>query len=124
MFSTRDGRLLAVSRPSFADVVWIDLATGEIVRRQLMDGYRTDHMNVSPDGRRLVVSDSTSQAVHEYVLGGADNPRTGTRLRTFESGRDARTRATTPSTASGSSTPASAGSTRRSTRVSWTRSAT
>ena len=43
-------------------------------------------MNVSPDGRRLVVSDSTAKTVHEYVLGGKDNPRTGTRLRTFESG--------------------------------------
>jgi hypothetical protein len=86
MFATRDGRLLAVSRPSFGDVVWIDLASGAIVRRQLMDGFRTDHMNVSPDGRRLVVSDSTSRAVHEYVLGGASNPRTGNRLRTFESG--------------------------------------
>ena len=86
LFSTRDGRLLAVSRPSFADVVWIDLASGEIVKRQVLDGFRTDHMNVSPDGRRLVVSDSTSKAVHEYVLGGAGNPRTGMRLRTFESG--------------------------------------
>ncbi len=26
MFSTTDGRYLAVSRPSFADVVWIDVA--------------------------------------------------------------------------------------------------
>ena len=86
MFSTRDGQLLAVSRPSFADVVWIDLATGAIVKRQVMDGYRTDHMNVSPDGRRLLVSDSTSKTVHEYVLGGVANPRTGMRVRTFESG--------------------------------------
>jgi hypothetical protein len=86
MFATRDGRLLAVSRPSFGDVVWLDLATGAIVKRQVMDGFRTDHMNVSPDARRLVVSDSTSKAVHEYVLGGADNPRTGTRLRSFGSG--------------------------------------
>ncbi len=86
LFTTRDGRLLAVSRPSFADVVWIDLASGSIVKRQVMDGFRTDHMNVSPDGRRLVVSDSTSKSVHEYVLGGAANPRTGMRLRTFESG--------------------------------------
>jgi hypothetical protein len=51
-----------------------------------MHGYRTDHMNFSPDGRRLVVSDSTSKSVHEYVLGGADNSRTSTRLRSFESG--------------------------------------
>ena len=86
MFSTRDGKLVAVSRPSFADVVWIDLASGTIVKRQPMDGYRSDHMGVSPDGRRLVVSDSTSKTVHEYVLGGADNPRTGKRLRTFDSG--------------------------------------
>jgi len=86
MFTTRDGRLLAVSRPSFADVVWIDLATGKIVAEQQMDGYRTDHMGVSPGGRRLVVSDSTANTVHEYVMGGAGRPRTGLRLRTFESG--------------------------------------
>lgn len=86
MFTTRDGRLLAVSRPSFADVVWIDLATGKIVAEQQMDGYRTDHMGVSPNGRRLVVSDSTANTVHEYVMGGAGKKRTGLRLRTFESG--------------------------------------
>jgi hypothetical protein len=86
LFTTRDGTLLAASRPSFGDVVWIDLASGAIVKRQRMDGYRTDHMNVSPDGRRLVVSDSTAKTVHEYVLGGTGNPRTGTRLRTFDSG--------------------------------------
>ena len=86
MFTTRDGRMLAVSRPSFADVVWIDLATGRIVAEQQMDGYRTDHMGVSPNGRRLVVSDSTANTVHEYVMGGAGRTRTGQRLRTFESG--------------------------------------
>jgi hypothetical protein len=59
MFTTRDGNLVAVSRPSFSDVVWIDLASGRIVAEQQMNGYRTDHMNVSPDGRRLLVSDST-----------------------------------------------------------------
>ena len=57
MFATRDGKLLAVSRPSFGDVVWIDLASGKIVERQVMDGFRTDHMTVSPDRRRLLVSD-------------------------------------------------------------------
>ena len=86
MFTTRDGTLVAVSRPSFADVVWIDLATGKIVAEQQMDGYRTDHMTVSPNGRRLLVSDSTARSVHEYVMGGRDRKRTGTRLRTFESG--------------------------------------
>jgi hypothetical protein len=86
MFATRDGKLLAVSRPSFADVVWLDLPSGRIVARQVMDGFRTDHMTVSPDRRRLLVSDSTAKTVHEYVLGGKGNRRTGERLRSFPSG--------------------------------------
>ena len=51
MFTTTDGRYLAVSRPSFADVVWIDIAKavaeepGAIVHEEQMDGYRTDHMD-------------------------------------------------------------------------------
>jgi DNA-binding beta-propeller fold protein YncE len=96
MFTTRDGRFLAVSRPSFADVVWIDIAkatagrSDSIVREQQMDGYRTDHMGLSPDGRRLLVSDSTSRQVIEYsmvdeVVGGRQI-RMGDRLRTFVSG--------------------------------------
>jgi YVTN family beta-propeller protein len=80
MFTTPDGRLVAVSRPSFADVVGIDLATGDIVWRFPMEGYRADHMGVSPDGRRLLVSDSTANKVHELDL------RTGEKLREFPSG--------------------------------------
>ncbi len=38
MYSSNDGRLLIVSRPSFADVVALDLATGEIVWRFAVDG--------------------------------------------------------------------------------------
>ena len=68
MFTTHDGRLLAVSRPSFADVVGIDLATGEIRWRFPMEGYRSDHMGVSPDGTRLLVSDSTANKVHELDI--------------------------------------------------------
>ena len=68
MYTTHDGRLLAVSRPSFADVVGIDLATGEIVWRFPMEGYRADHMGVSPDGTRLLVSDSTANKVHELDI--------------------------------------------------------
>src|SRR3954452_14542949 len=96
MFTTRDGRYLAVSRPSFADVVWIDIAKAtagrvdSIVREQQMDGYRTDHMGLSPDGRRLLVSDSTSRQVIEFSM--VDETvdgrqiRMGDRMRTFESG--------------------------------------
>jgi outer membrane protein assembly factor BamB len=80
MFTTHDGRLVAVSRPSFADVVGIDLASGAIVWRFPMEGYRADHMGVSPDGTRLLVSDSTAGKVHELDL------RTGAKLREFDSG--------------------------------------
>ena len=75
MFSTPDGTLLAVSRPSLADVVGIDIATNNILWRFPMEGYRTDHMGVSPDGKKLLVSDSTANKVH--VL----NLRTGAKLR-------------------------------------------
>jgi DNA-binding beta-propeller fold protein YncE len=80
MFSTHDGRLVAVSRPSFADVVGIDLASGAIRWRFPMEGYRADHMGISPDGERLLVSDSTANKVHELDI------RTGTKLREFTSG--------------------------------------
>ncbi|MGH8965446.1 MAG: YncE family protein, partial [Actinomycetes bacterium] len=80
MFSTHDGTLVAVSRPSFADVVGIDLRTEEIVWRFPMEGYRSDHMGVSPDGTKLLVSDSTERKVHELDL------RTGEKLREFPSG--------------------------------------
>lgn len=86
LFTTRDGNLVAVSRPSYGDVVWIDMATNKIVAEQEMEGFRTDHMQVSPDGKRLLVSDSTKKKVHEYVLGGRGNPRTGKHLRSFPSG--------------------------------------
>jgi YVTN family beta-propeller protein len=80
MFTTHDGRLVAVSRPSFADVVGISLRTEKIVWRFPMDGYRSDHMAVSPDGRRLLVSDSTENVVHEL------NIRTGEKTGEFPSG--------------------------------------
>ncbi|MGH2804688.1 MAG: serine/threonine protein kinase, partial [Thermoleophilaceae bacterium] len=65
MFTSHDGRFVYVSRPSFADVVGIDLRTGAIVWRFPMEGYRSDHMAISPDGTRLLVSDSTANKVHE-----------------------------------------------------------
>jgi hypothetical protein len=97
MFSTGDGRFLAVSRPSFADVVWIDVAKAtagrrdSIVREQPMDGHRSDHMALSPDGRRLLVSDSTERQVIEFSMVDETLPdgtvvRMGDRTRTFVSG--------------------------------------
>ena len=64
MYSVDDGRLLVVSRPSFADVVGIDIATGEIEWRFEVDGYRSDHMAISPDGEEVAVSASTGNVVH------------------------------------------------------------
>jgi YVTN family beta-propeller protein len=69
-----------VSRPSFADVVGIDIATGHIVWRTPMTGFRADHMAESPDGTRILVSDSTANVVHELDI------RTGRKLRKFGSG--------------------------------------
>ena len=98
MFTTEDGRYLAVSRPSFADVVWIDIAkvtqgagVDAIMREQDMDGQRTDHMALSPDGRRLLVSDSTSRQVIEFSMVDETGPdgsaiKMGDRLRSFVSG--------------------------------------
>ena len=64
MFSSHDGRLLVVSRPSLADVIGLDLNTGQIVWRFRVDGQRSDHMAMSPDGRRVAVSASTGNVVH------------------------------------------------------------
>ena len=55
-FITRNGKYLAVSRPSLRDVVWIDIAKAaavgkagdpeSIVAEAEMDGYRTDDKGV------------------------------------------------------------------------------
>ncbi|MFI7404137.1 YncE family protein [Streptomyces sp. NPDC049541] len=63
MYSTPDGTSVVVSRPSFADVVSIDLATDRINWRFPVAGYRADHMAVSPDGTRVAVSASTANKV-------------------------------------------------------------
>ncbi|MEU2336199.1 YncE family protein [Streptomyces sp. NPDC006654] len=63
MYSTPDGRSVVVSRPSFADVVSIDLATDKVNWRFPVAGYRADHMAVSPDGTKVAVSASTANKV-------------------------------------------------------------
>ncbi|MER6678893.1 YncE family protein [Streptomyces sp. NPDC000983] len=69
MYSTPDGSSVVVSRPSFADVVSIDLTTGAVNWRFPVSGYRSDHMAVSPDGKRVAVSASTSNTVHVLDIG-------------------------------------------------------
>ncbi|GGN67649.1 serine/threonine protein kinase [Actinoplanes lobatus] len=64
MYTTPAGDALVISRPSFADVVSIDLATGKPRWRFPVSGFRSDHMAVSPDGRSVAVSASTGNTVH------------------------------------------------------------
>jgi DNA-binding beta-propeller fold protein YncE len=63
MFTSADGRRLFVSRPSFGDVVAIDLVTRKILWRTRLAGYRADHAAISPDGKSLLVSASTARKV-------------------------------------------------------------
>jgi DNA-binding beta-propeller fold protein YncE len=79
-FPSKDGRRIFFSRPSFADVVAIDVATNKIVWRTPVGGYRADHMALSPSGRRLLVSASTERKVDVI------DTATGKILTTFPSG--------------------------------------
>lgn len=80
VFSSHDGRMLFVSRPSLADVVGIDLATKKVAWRAVVKGYRSDHMAISPDGTKLLVSASTGNVVHQI------DTATGKITGEFESG--------------------------------------
>ena len=75
-----NGRFIYVSRPSFADVVAIDLATEEIVWRFEVEGVRADHMAISEDGSEVIVSASTGN------VGQVIDTATGQEIKRFESG--------------------------------------
>jgi DNA-binding beta-propeller fold protein YncE len=79
-FTSLDGRYLYVSRPSLADVVAISLKTHKIVWRTPVEGNRSDHMALSPDGKRLLVSASTARKVEQL------DTKTGKVTGSFESG--------------------------------------
>jgi DNA-binding beta-propeller fold protein YncE len=80
MFTSNDGRLLIASRPSYADVVAIDIESGQIAWRFPVAGQRSDHMAISPDGEKVVVSASTANLAHVIRV------RDGKELGTFPSG--------------------------------------
>ncbi|HEX5909177.1 MAG TPA: hypothetical protein VFY44_01715 [Thermoleophilaceae bacterium] len=80
MFTSPDGRFLYVSRPSLKDVVAFNLRTKQIHWRVPVEGYRSDHMAISPDGKRLLVSASTASKVHVI------DTATGRIAANFESG--------------------------------------
>ena len=64
MFPSNDGRHLFISRPSFADVIALDVNSGEIKWRTPVEGSRSDHSAISPDGKVFLVSASTAGKVH------------------------------------------------------------
>ncbi|HYD78240.1 MAG TPA: YncE family protein [Paucimonas sp.] len=80
LFPSKDGRYIYASRPSFADVVAIDVSTGAIVWRTPIEGARADHSALSPDGKIFLVSASTARKVH------AIDTATGKIVGGFESG--------------------------------------
>lgn len=80
MFTSNDGRYIYASRPSFADVVALDVNSGEIVWRTPVEGLRADHSAISPDGKIFLVSASTARKVH------AIDVETGKIVGEFESG--------------------------------------
>jgi hypothetical protein len=79
-FTSPDGRFIYVSRPSFADVVAINMKTGRIKWRVPLEGQRSDHMAISENGRIVLVSDSTANKVF------AINTRRGRIVGSFPSG--------------------------------------
>jgi WD40 repeat protein len=80
MFPSADGRTLFVSRPSFADAIAIDVNTGAIRWRSPVDGSRSDHAALSPDGKTFLVSASMSRQVHAF------DTQTGARKGSFSAG--------------------------------------
>lgn len=80
MFPSKDGRYLFISRPSFADAIALDVNTGEIKWRTPIEGARSDHAAISPDGKIFLVSASTARKVH------AIDTESGEIVAHFESG--------------------------------------
>ncbi|WP_028662761.1 YncE family protein [Saccharomonospora halophila] len=75
-----DGRTMYVSRPSLGDVAAFDIADGDQLWFNRVDGYRSDHMALSPDGETLLVSATTADTVN------ALDPATGEIVGRFDAG--------------------------------------
>jgi len=80
LFPSPDGRVLYVSRANLSDVVAFDLVSHRIIWRFKVDGLHADHMAISPDGQRIVVSATTGQQAQ--VIDAA----TGTQVGRFATG--------------------------------------
>lgn len=71
-----DGTALYVSRGHRADVAAFEIASGDLIWRRPISGFRSDHMTISPDGSRLYVSALTENIVE--VLDTTDGSLVGT----------------------------------------------
>jgi len=80
LFASKDGRYIYASRPSFSDVVALDVNSGRIAWRTPVQGGRSDHAALSPDGRHFLVS--ASMARKAYAIDTAS----GRIVRAYESG--------------------------------------
>ena len=69
LFTSPDGRMLYVSRPSLGDVAAFDLETRERKWRTDVEGFRADHAALSRDGKTLLVSATRARKVHAIDTG-------------------------------------------------------
>ena len=81
LYASPDGNSIVASRPSLGDVVSINLETETVNWRFPVPGFRSDHMAISPDGERVLVSASFSKTV--CVL----NIKTGELIGKFPTGQ-------------------------------------
>jgi DNA-binding beta-propeller fold protein YncE len=79
-FVAPDGRTMYVSRANLPDVVAIDLVTHQQVWRFELEGFHADHMAMSPDGTKIIVSDTTAGKAQVV------DARTGTEVAEFPTG--------------------------------------
>lgn len=80
---SRDGTVLFVSRGFLADVIAMDIASGDILWRTPIAGIRSDHMDISPDGKRLYVSALIQSGDIVEVL----DTETGNKVGSFKTGQ-------------------------------------
>lgn len=68
VFVSPDGKVLYVSRSNLGDVAAFDLSRPGQPRlwRNFVVGWKADHATISPDGTRLVVSDTTENAAQVF----------------------------------------------------------
>ena len=75
-----DGTVLYVARGHLGDVAAFDIASGALMWRRPVAGFRADHMTLSKDGRRLFVAAMTSGIVEVF------DTATANRVGSFKTG--------------------------------------